>query len=117
MKKEILLLVLFTILCSSFQKPKKKKATAVPACIQQLINKFRTSEKENPPKKIYRYSYNGKTVYYVTAPCCDFFTDLYDSNCTLIAHPDGGFTGKGDGKAKDFLEKRKNQKLIWKDNR
>ena len=117
MKRGMLLLSALLILCCSFQKAKKKKTATLPACIQQMIKKFKTAEKENPPKSIYSYSYNGQTVYYITAPCCDFFTDLYDSNCTLIAHPDGGFTGKGDGKAKDFFEKRKNEKLLWKDNR
>jgi len=92
-------------------------ATKLPACIKKLIGQFKKEEKQNPPRSIYRYSYNGKTVYYVPAICCDFFSDLYDSKCNLIAHPDGGFTGRGDGKASDFIKKRTGEKLVWKDIR
>ena len=88
-----------------------------PACIQAMIKKFETEEKQNPPRSVFRYTYKEKTVYYVPAICCDFFSDLYDDKCNLIAHPDGGFTGKGDGKAADFKDKRSNGLLIWKDER
>ncbi|MBS1742291.1 MAG: hypothetical protein JST81_04590 [Bacteroidetes bacterium] len=81
------------------------------------MNRFAAEEKQNPPRKIIRYEYEGKTVYYVTPPCCDFFSDLYDSTCVLIGHPDGGFTGKGDGKLSDFNEKKKREVLVWEDRR
>lgn len=91
--------------------------TNIPGCIRELITKFKREEKTNPLRSVWQYSYNGKTVYYIPAICCDFFSDLYDDQCQLIAHPDGGFTGRGDGKAKDFAEVRSNEKLIWKDKR
>jgi hypothetical protein len=71
----------------------------------------------NPPSKIYSYIFNSKTVYYVPAVCCDNFSDLYDDSCKIIAHPDGGFTGKGDRKLPTFHEEKKNEKLIWEDKR
>lgn len=91
--------------------------TNISVCIKDLITKFKSEEKTNPPRSVWQYSYNGKTVYYVPAICCDFFSDLYDDHCNLIAHPDGGFTGRGDGQARDFAEARSNEKLIWKDKR
>ncbi len=90
---------------------------ALPSCINKLVTRFKKEEIQNPPRKIYSYTYKGKTVYYVTPPCCDFFSDLYDVKCNLIAHPDGGITGKGDGRASDFIQLRTNEKLIWEDNR
>ena len=33
-----------------------------------------------------------------------------------MGHPDGGFTGKGDGKIKDF-ETATDEKLLWADSR
>lgn len=89
----------------------------IPSCINELIGQFATEEKTNPPRSIYQYIYYTDTVYFVPALCCDFFSDLYDKNCNLIAHPSGGLVGKGDGRAKDFFEKRTNEKLIWKDGR
>ena len=91
--------------------------TELPVCIKKLVAQFKQEEKQNPPRSIYRYNYNGKTVYYVPAVCCDFFSDLYNSDCGLIGHPDGGFTGRGDGTAADFMKTRTNGKLIWKDER
>ena len=91
--------------------------TNLPLCIKKLIRQFKQEEKKNPPRAVYSYTYNGKLVFYVPAICCDFFSDLYDDKCNLIAHPDGGFTGRGDGKAPDFIQARTGEKLIWKDLR
>lgn len=117
MKKTFFFLGAIIVLCSSFQKKKIKKPAPLPVCVQQLITKFKKEDVTNPPRSIYSYTYHGKTVYYVPAPCCDFFSDLYDSSCKIIAHPDGGFTGRGDSKLPDFLQDRKNEKLVWKDSR
>jgi hypothetical protein len=112
--------------CSSSKKNKteqlseqatNRSADSLPVCVQKMISQYKQEEKQNPPRQIFSYLYKGKTVYYVTPPCCDFFSDLYDSNCNLIGHPDGGFTGRGDGVIIDFRELRTNEKLIWKDKR
>ena len=91
--------------------------TNLTACIKKMITEFQQEEKQNPPRSVYRYTYNGKLVYYVPPVCCDFFSDLYDNECKLIAHPDGGFTGRGDDRAEDFIQTRTGEKLIWKDER
>ncbi len=56
-------------------------------------------------------------MYYTPPVCCDQFSTLYDAQGKILGHPDGGITGKGDGKAPDFMTERKNEKLIWKDDR
>ena len=117
MKKLLLVLTVLLIVFSSFQKSQKKKIQPLPVAIQQLIKQYTSEAKANPPRTIYSYTYKDKTVYYVTAPCCDFFTDLYDSKGKLIGHPDGGFTGRGDGNFADFSEKKKNEKMVWADKR
>ena len=90
---------------------------SIPVCINDLIKGFTEEPKQNPPRKLYSYSYQNKTVYYVTAPCCDFFTDLYDEDCKLMGHPDGGITGIGDGKFPDFIKTRSKENLLWEDKR
>ncbi len=117
MKKLLLVLSVVLIVFSSFQKRKQKKTQPLPPAIQQLIKKLAAEEKTNPPITIYSYNYGGQKVYYVTAPCCDFFTDLYDSTGKLIAHPSGGFTGRGDGQFPDFDTKKTNEKIVWADKR
>jgi hypothetical protein len=88
-----------------------------PACINKLIDGYKAEKVQNPPRSVYSYTYNGSTVYYVPALCCDFFSDLYDSSCNVMAHPDGGYTGRGDGSMPDFARARTNEKLLWKDER
>lgn len=94
-----------------------KAYVVVPSCIQKLINQYSEEEKQNPPRKIYSYSYLGKQVYYVPAICCDFYSDLLDTECNVLGHPDGGITGKGDGKFPDFNADKKDEVLVWEDKR
>ncbi len=90
---------------------------SLPDCIKNLISSFKKEEVTNPARSIYSYIYKGKKVYYTSGPCCDNFSDLYNENCKLIGHPNGGFTGRGDGKFPDFKKMITNEKLIWKDKR
>ena len=117
MKKLLLVLTVILIVFSSFQKSRKKNVQTLPFGIQQLIKQYTTEAKANPPRTIYSYTYSGQTVYYVTAPCCDFFTDLYDSKGKLMGHPSGGFTGRGDGNFADFDAKKTKEKIVWTDKR
>lgn len=86
---------------------------AVPNCIKKKIDSFRLKEPHERPQSVTEYTYKGKKVYYVMMPCCDFFNEVYDSNCNYLGAPDGGFTGKGDGKIPDFTEVAKKEKLVW----
>jgi hypothetical protein len=110
-------LILIGFIVLQTQTCKKDDFKDVPVCILEKIEKLKTENPTNPPASVWQYEYNGQTVYYIPAKCCDIPSSLYDTNCKLICSPDGGFTGKGDGKCKDFAEKRTNEKLIWKDAR
>jgi len=57
----------------------------------------------------------GKTYFYIPPYCCDMFGDLYDDTCNLICHPDGGFSGIGDGSCPDIEIKK--ETLVWQDDR
>lgn len=111
MKKFVGVIALILIVFSSFTKSKTKPV--LPACIKQKIEAYKKLEKFEQPQSITEYEYKGKKVYYVTMHCCDFLNELYDDKCNLLGHPDGGFTGKGDGKLPDFNEKKSKEKIIW----
>ena len=66
------------------------------------------------PVEIWQYEWKGETVYYSIAQCCDNFNLLLDAKGKVICLPDGGYSGKGDGKCPNFISERKNGKLIWK---
>ena len=85
--------------------------------LNQLIQEIQQAEPANPPAKIYRYTYNNQEVYYLTGRCCDIPSRLYDMEGNIICEPDGGITGRGDGRCTDFFEKRSNETLIWEDKR
>ncbi len=91
--------------------------TGNPVWVDQLIKKFESEKVGNPPQSIWRYEYQGQSVYYVPAQCCDMFSSLYDANGTVICAPDGGLTGRGDGHCPDFYSHRSKEQLIWKDPR
>ncbi|MGI8580990.1 MAG: DUF6970 domain-containing protein [Chitinophagaceae bacterium] len=95
----------------------KKFLQAGASCIQEKINDFKSQPKGNPPRSITQYSYKHKIVFYVPPQCCDQFSDLFDENCNLLGHPDGGITGRGDGTLPNFFTDAKDAKIIWKDDR
>lgn len=88
-----------------------------PACIKEKIEQMQKDPVTNPPREVWRYTFNNQTVYYIPPMCCDIPSILYDAQCNVICSPDGGISGSGDGKCPDFFEKRKNEKLIWRDVR
>jgi hypothetical protein len=109
--------VVFAIIVDIPGCAKHNTVSDIPLCIADKIKELQSENVRNPPASIWQYEYNGQKVYYIPSYCCDFQSQLFDSNCNLICSPDGGFSGKGDGKCPDFLTSRKNEKLIWKDDR
>lgn len=114
-KFKLLIVGLFLILQA--QTCKKDNLKNIPPCIVEKIQQFKKEPVANPPASVWQYEYKGQTVYYIPPRCCDIPSSLYDSNCNLICSPDGGFTGKGDGKCADFAQTATKEKLIWKDDR
>jgi hypothetical protein len=88
-----------------------------PAWIDELITEFQNAPVGNPPQAIYRYQYDGQTVYYIPAKCCDIPSILYDATGVEICLPSGGMTGRGDGRCPDFNDTKSDETLIWMDSR
>jgi hypothetical protein len=88
-----------------------------PAWLAVLIAEFESSGVTDPAITISEYVYNGATVYFVPQRCCDVFSDLYHASGEIIAHPDGGIIGRGDGRAPDFAEAAKFVRAVWEDPR
>ena len=91
--------------------------TARPAWLTTRIKAVLGERKRNPITRILRYSYGGQTVYYISAPCCDQYSEVLDTKGKRVCQPDGGITGKGDGKCPDFDKNKTNEKLVWQDPR
>ncbi len=113
--KNIIVIILFFSLLEGCEKIDTPEGT--PHCIDRMIKDILKESVWNPPARVYRYNYNGQIVYYIPPRCCDMYSILVDENCNVICHPDGGFTGGGDGRCNDFFSTRTDGKLIWKDER
>ena len=89
----------------------------IPACLETKIKAMSSDPNQGSPLSVTRYTYKRQTVYYVVSPCCDKFNIVYDTACNILGHPDGGITGRGDGKMPDFRKETTNEKVIWKINK
>lgn len=114
MKTIVTLLGLIGLLSCQDENP---APAATPDCIKERIEQLKKADVQNPPAKVYQYTYKGESVYYFTANCCDMFNIVLSSQCDTLCAPDGGFTGKGDGRCADFVSEAKNPVLIWEDTR
>lgn len=85
----------------------------MPTCLVQKIQAMTADPNEGSPISVSRYLYNDKIVYYMVSPCCDKYNVVYDSACNVLGFPDGGFTGRGDGKMTDFRKVATDEKVIW----
>ena len=97
-------------------------ACAAPAPMQaawlsDLIAKFEAAPVANPPHRIVRFRYRDQMVYYVPPSCCDRPSILYDAKGEVMCAPDGGMTGRGDGRCADFHQKKSDESLVWSDPR
>jgi len=88
-----------------------------PVWIENFIENEVAGPVANPPALLTRCIYKDQEVYYLPPRCCDIPSTLFDSQGEEICSPDGGFTGRGDGKCPDFFEVRKDCLVIWQDNR
>ena len=95
----------------------KTNTEPVPAWVTTLISQLENEPVANPPAFLARYDYGGRIVYYLPARCCDIASSLYDIGGVVICHPDGGFTGNGDGRCPDFFARRTNESIVWRDPR
>jgi len=107
-------LMLVVLVCAGCSRP---APTGAPPQVARLIETYESAPVTNPPASIWRYSYRGEVVYYVPPTCCDVQSILYTESGEEICHPDGGLTGRGDGKCPDFFETRADEELVWRDAR
>lgn len=90
---------------------------ARPGWLQKRIQAVMAERKRNPITRILSYQYRGQLVYFQSAPCCDQFSQVFDTRGRVLCQPDGGLTGKGDGKCPDFDKNKTEEKLVWQDPR
>ena len=81
--------------------------------LKSMVAEMEKAGADNKDAEITQHTYYNRIVFYVQSRCCDRPNELYDCDGNKICEPDGGITGKGDGKCEDFFEKREGNTLIW----
>jgi len=104
----IIAALIITVVLFSCERNEIAPPEGLPNCLDLL------TQTSNPPLEIWRYSYNGKVVYFTLSDCCDLPNVLYDQNCNMMCAPSGGWSGKGDRKCPDFFDQATKETLIWK---
>jgi hypothetical protein len=90
---------------------------ASPEWLVGLVERLEREPVANPPATIVQYRYQGATVYYLPPRCCDVESALYNAAGDLVCSPDGGLTGRGDGKCPDFFTEARVERVVWRDRR
>jgi hypothetical protein len=113
----VLLASVVSILIACERSSPTEPEGRLPLWLSSLIAQIESQPVTNPPSAIYRYRYQGRTVYFRPSYCCDVFSVLYDRNGRVLCAPDGGLIGRGDGRCPDFFSLRSEEVLIWQDSR
>lgn len=115
----VIFLIVTVYLLFSFKKTPRSVPgdINIPAWLNDLIEKEKNGPVANPHASLSKCTYRNQNVYYLPPRCCDVPGSVYNDKGDVICSPDGGFTGKGDGKCTDFFNTRKDCVILWKDAR
>lgn len=116
-KHQVLVVLCLLVVATACARENPLAPTSTPAWLVSLTRQLEAEPVANPPAYIARYEYKGQAVYYLPARCCDIWSNLYRADGTILCHPDGGLTGRGDGQCPEFLAERKNEQIVWRDSR
>ncbi len=104
-----LLLALLFIGCDKGATP-----LGTPPCVNEGIDRILAQNPENPRAQVHRYNYEGKTLFYVPAPCCDIAGVVYDKQCGTFCNTAVYLAAST---CEDFFREATNKTLIWEDPR
>ncbi|SDQ85944.1 hypothetical protein SAMN05216569_2331 [Pseudoxanthomonas sp. CF125] len=88
-------------------------STSLPEWLRVKIGQYQALPADRAPLGIWRITHNGQAAYYLYSPCCDQYNPLFDAGGTEICNPSGGFTGRGDGKCPQPMDRGTKAALVW----
>ncbi len=117
MHKWLLPCLVFVGFCGCTSDAPPTNPAALPAWLGQQIDVVQREPVTNPPVVFMSYHYRGQRVFYRPPYCCDVQGVVYTENGMKLCHPDGGFTGKGDGRCPAFAALATECAVVWRDPR
>lgn len=82
--------------------------------LRDKVKALEQDKERNENVEIYRYDYRNRTVFWITGYGADRPSELYECDGEKVCEPDGGLTGRGDGKCPDFFQRREHETVVWK---
>lgn len=86
---------------------------SLPEWLRIKIGQYEALPADRAPLGIWRITHNGQPAYYSYSPCCDQYNPLFDAEGSEICNPSGGFTGRGDGKCPEPMDRGTKAALVW----
>jgi hypothetical protein len=117
MTKKIIPLSILIIILLSGCRHVVEPYDDIPNWLSKLIQQIEAEPVSASPGFVARYEYKGQIVYYLPQRCCDVPSILWDATGNVLCNPDGGFSGRGDGRCTDFFRERKDERIIWQEPR
>ena len=90
---------------------------ALPDWLARLVAQIEREPVRNPPAEIWRGHYRGLVVYFETPHCCDVPSRLFNAAGQRLCEPNGGLTGRGDGRCPDADIDDLKEERVWRDPR
>jgi len=78
-----------------------------------MIKQFEAAKRS--PQAILGYTYRNRPVYLVPLPGPDQYGTVYDAKGSVLGHPGGDITGRGDGKMADHRGPQNRDSLLTQD--
>lgn len=88
-------------------------STSLPEWLRVKIGQYKALPADRAPLGIWRITHNGQPAYYLYSPCCDQYNPLLSAEGNEICNPSGGFTGRGDGKCPEPMDRGTKAALVW----
>ena len=86
---------------------------APPSWLIKRIKTFESGPANHAPYGIWQITHNGRPAYYFRSPCCDQYNPLIDDTGVVMCNPDGGKSGKGDGRCSNPADPNTKVRLVW----
>lgn len=110
-------LAILTFLFISCKKTDTQPGAVISPCMQAQINAALAHPKGYVLFSIDAYNYQGKTVYFYYAGCCDKYNEVKDEDCNFLFAPSGGVGGNGDHTHPNFFTEATFISNVWTDPR
>lgn len=112
--------VFLAVLCGSCAEgeprasaPPEPSSSSLPGWLHTKIGQFEALPADRAPLGIWRITHDGKPAFYLLSPCCDQYNPLFSAEGAEICNPSGGFTGRGDGKCPEPMDRGTKAALVW----